>query len=372
MEYVCKKKECTGCCSCYNICPAHCISMQEDEYGYIYPNIDSKKCVGCGLCRKICPSLDKIKLKSPKTVYAAVNKNVKDYKEATSGGIATLFSKMIASKGGVVYGAAVCDEFSVKHIRVTEVQETDRFKGSKYVQSMIGNTFKHVKEDLECDKQVLFIGTPCQVAGLYKFLGKEYKKLYTCDIVCHGVPPYRYLKEHLRTIGVFDKGRYVSFRSKCGYYLAVKNDQKILYQKKNFYDIYYIGFLKGLTCRESCYDCKYAQKKRISNITLGDFWGFNSMNKPFPVEHSDGLSLVMINDDKGKELFNMCRQDMVYQEREIDEALNGNKQLRKPSIKHKNYYKFRAEYKKMGFEKAAKKMLWKERVVYAIIDKINR
>lgn len=370
MKEICNKKDCTGCHACYNICPKKCIKMKTDDYGYLKPYINQELCINCGRCKKVCQSVNKIALNTPIDVYAAINKNAKDYKEATSGGIATIISKHIVSNNGVVYGAAVCDDLNVRHIRAEKIEDIEKLKGSKYVQSEIGDSYAKIEADLKKNKEVLFIGTPCQVAGLYGFFGKKYDKLYTCDIVCHGTPPYKYLKDHLVRLGV-EEGTNLSFRNEYGYYLEIMKDDNIIYSKKNYYDIYCLAFLKGLIAYESCFKCGYASRKRIGDITLGDFLGFND-EKKFIVEHKNGLSMVMLNTEKGERIFRNLADNMFYQKRSIEEAVSGNKQLRMPSKKHKNYDKFRDDYKKYGFEKAAKRALWKERIAYAIIDRIGK
>ncbi len=370
MKEVCDKKSCTGCHACYNICPRGCITMEQDEFGFFSPNIEQKLCINCGKCKRICPAVNNVECHKPIGVYAAINKNSKDYLEATSGGIATLLSREIVSKGGVVYGAACCENLKIKHIRVDNMKDIDKLKGSKYVQSLIEDSYKNILDDLNNAKNVLFVGAPCQVAGLYNFLGRKYEKLLTCDIVCHGTPPLKLLKEHLNHVKIYN-GTNILFRTEKGFYLKVLDGNNSIYQKKNFFDIYYIGFLKGLYYNEVCYDCKYANCERVGDITLGDFWGFNNAHE-FVVKHDNGLSMVMINTEKGKKVFNKLESKMYVQKRTIEEAVAGNKQLRQPSLKHKNYEKFKREYKVYGFEKAAKKALWKERIAYSIIDKISK
>lgn len=372
MDKICDLEKCTACYSCVNTCPKKSVKMQEDALGYLYPVINQKTCIDCGLCQKSCPVLSPLKLKTPANVYAAINKSKDDYETATSGGIATLFSRKILEQNGVVYGAAVCDNIEIKHIRVEKQEDVDKIKGSKYVQSKIGDSFKSIKSDLETGRKVLFVGTPCQVAGLKKFLHRDFEELYTCDIVCHGVPAARLLKEHLNEVTDVNNIESISFRDRDGYYLSVCTDNKVVYRKKNFYDIFCLGFLRGLFCRQACFSCPYAQSERVGDITLGDFWGFDNKKEAFPVKTKDGLSLVMVNTQKGQKLFDNSNHNMIYLKRELEEAVNGNKQLRHPSKKHKNYNKFRDNYLKSGFEKAAKRALWKERIAYAMIDKIGK
>lgn len=370
MKKICERDRCTGCYACVNVCPSKCIEMKANECGYLYPEIFYDKCITCGLCQQTCPAVKKLESELPKHVYAAINKEKYDYETSTSGGIATLFTRKILAERGIVYGAAILENLEVKHIRVECEKDAERIKGSKYVQSSIGDSFAKIKKDLDIGKKVLFVGTPCQVAGLRKYLKREYENLYTCDIVCHGTPPLKMLKDHLRSIISLEKIESISFRDKEGYYLSLYGKkQQLLYRKKNFYDIYYIGFLRGLYLRKSCFSCQYANSKRVGDITLGDFWGFDKEKGMFPVEAKNGLSLVMVNTKKGQMLFEKCKTNMLFIEREIAEAVEGNKQLRHPVKQHRKYERFQKNYMKFGFKRAAKRALWIERIAYALIDR---
>lgn len=171
---ICEREKCTGCFACYNVCPKGAINMVEDIYGYIYPIIDKNKCINCNLCKKVCPSLNKVVKTKPLKCYAVVAKDKKILSKSTSGGIATVLAKKIISENGVVYGAAYIDEkCTVAHIRIESVKDLTKLQGSKYVHSYILGTYKNVKEDLNKSRKVLFIGTPCQIAGLKSFLRKE-------------------------------------------------------------------------------------------------------------------------------------------------------------------------------------------------------
>ena len=185
---ICNKDNCTGCFACYNICPKNAIKMVEDNNGFIYPEIDKEKCVNCKLCEKICPSINKVQYYKKQKCYAMYSKDEKVRVKSTSGGIATTFSINVINSGGVVYGAAYDKNCAVKHIRVTDIDGLKKLQGSKYVHSYINDTYKRVKEDLKNNREVLFIGTPCQVAGLKKFLSRDYDKLILVEIICDGVP----------------------------------------------------------------------------------------------------------------------------------------------------------------------------------------
>ncbi len=372
MEQICNINSCTGCGACSNICPKKCISMAEDKFGFLYPNINNDSCIDCGLCKKICPANADVQFNDPKNVYAAINKSDVDYATSTSGGIATLFSRNIIEKNGVVYGAGFLDGFRVKHLRCETQADVEKIKGSKYVQSITVDMLDALKKDLEDGRNVLFVGTPCQVAGVKSYVKKDYPNLILCDLVCHGVPSSKMLKEHLSGINDIDKAEKVSFRDKQGFYLSVFDKDGVIYRKRNFKDVFYLGFLKSLLYRECCYSCKYAKSQRVSDITLGDFWGFDSEKGKFPSSTSNGLSLVMVNTEKGNGFFEECKDKMIFVQRTAQEAVAGNKQLRFPSVKHRNRNKFVSRYLSKGFKKAAGSALWKERIIYGILDMIGK
>ena len=372
MKEICIKESCTGCHACYNVCPKSCIEMVEDKYGFVYPSINGSKCLDCNLCKFVCPSNHEKNNTKPTKAYAAICKNNYDYNTATSGGIATTFAKKVISNDGVVYGAAFEEDVKLTHIRATDIYSIEKIKGSKYVQSAIGNSYSHVKNDLNKNKTVLFIGTPCQVDGLKCYLNKEYQKLITCDIICHGVPSCKMLKEYFHENNITIENMNVSFRDKDGYYITIKNNGKIEYRKSSYIDIFYLGFIKALFFRESCYYCKYANENRVSDITLGDFWGFDAKKGDFPVSTSNGLSVILVNTEKGEEFLKSSASELVLLERDVQEAINGNKQLRFPSKIHRNYNKFRSLYGSKGFTKAVKKSLRRERIIYGILDKVGK
>lgn len=182
-----EKEKCCGCSACFNTCPKNAIKMVKDKDDFEYPKIDKNKCINCGLCRKVCPVLQNNTIENNICAYAVYNKNEKERLSSSSGGIFVLLAKVILKENGIIYGACLDDDLQVKHIKVDKISDLPKLMGSKYVQSDINNSFRSVKEDLEKNKKVLFTGTPCQVEGLKSYLRKDYKNLYTQDIICHGV-----------------------------------------------------------------------------------------------------------------------------------------------------------------------------------------
>lgn len=365
MEQVCKLENCYGCHACYNVCPKDAISMQEDQYGTVIPMIQQGKCVDCGMCQKVCPALNESKFVTPRQVYAAIAKCREDYKKSTSGGVATVFGKVTLENKGVVYGATINSQLNIKHIRVDRAKDLELLRGSKYAQSFISDTYKGVKKDLLNGKKVLFIGTPCQVDGLLFFLGKIYENLITINIVCHGTPANRLLKENLQKISSKNKCS-ISFRENAGYVLTVQEQDKVIYKKIFYEDPFYLGFMRKVFYRNTCYSCKYAQKQRVGDITIGDFWGFDK-SRPFVSDTPYGLSVVLINTEAGDRFFQQCSDRLYYQERPLEEAVAGNPQLQHPSPRHRNYAKFRRDYLKYGFRKATMKALWLDAMGYRLL-----
>ena len=377
---VVEKEKCTGCYACVNICPKNCIHMEEDENGAIYPVIDKTKCVECNLCKKICPSINKVKTYYPKECFAMYGKNSELIKKSTSGGIATILAKNIIKKDGVVYGASFenNEKGLVQTIRIDNEKEIEKLQGSKYVHSYINKTYSMAKEDLENKKLVLFIGTPCQIAGLKSFLRKEYDNLYTVDLICHGVPPQRYLKDEIKDL-TDENIDGISFRSKEGFILKLYKDSKIVKQISKEESIYYYGFLESLFYRENCYQCLYAKPERCSDITIGDFWGLDKEAEIYKSK-KEGISVVLPISEKGSNLLDELIAEFNFEERPVQEAVNGNSQLQHPSKKPRNYCKLKKLYLKGGLhrikqnvfkKRKIKKKLKNNKLVYYIYKKVK-
>jgi len=312
------KNACTGCEACSNICPVNAIKMLPDNEGFLYPEIDYAKCTNCGLCFKICPanSSDVIErgLSNP-LVYAAWNKNDIIRNQSSSGGIFSLLAEKTIETNGAVFGASFDQDMVVNHILVKNKEDLQKLRGSKYVQSRIGNSYSVAKDLLNKDVHVLFSGTPCQIMGLYAFLQEKPDTLYTCDLICHGVPSPKvladYLKELEKEYGA--KATKISFRDKSSgwsrptFVVEFSNGQKY---KEFFYekDAYGKGFGLNLFLRPSCYICKYSNIPRVSDITLGDFWG---IEKHMPnLDYNKGISIVLLNTEKGVKLFDSIKNEL--------------------------------------------------------------
>lgn len=373
MNHICDKDVCTGCFACYNVCPVHCIDMVEDEYGFVYYDIDEDKCINCGKCIKVCPNNNELEFKAPLIAYAAWNIDSKLRESCTSGGLATTISSKIISMGGIVYGAAYMGNGKVQHIRVTKEIDLYKLKGSKYVHSYLEESFINIREDLRSNRYVVFIGTPCQIAGLKSFLSEDYPKLFLVDLVCHGVPSQKFLQDELVYISNDTDIDSISFRSNDGYLLKLYQNDNLIKEVAMADSLYYSAFMSAVSFRESCYTCKFAQPKRCSDLTIGDFWGLGKEEGcSYSDEMDKGISVALPITDKGIKLLESIKNIMFFDERTVSEAVNGNSQLMYPSIRHKKTELFRKLYLKEGLQVAARKAMSSELRIHYIKSIIKK
>jgi coenzyme F420-reducing hydrogenase beta subunit len=296
-----EKEMCTGCYGCENICPQDCITMEKDYEGFSYPIVNKKSCTNCGLCEKVCPMLHEVELHEQPVAYAAYNKNEKIRMQSSSGGLFTLIAEQIINEEGVVFGVGFDESFNVTHSYVECKEELIRFRGSKYIQSEIGDAYKQAKDFLIQGKKVLFTGTPCQIAGFKFYLGKDYENLICQDIVCQGVPSplawSKYLESRIRKQGNGKQIREITFRSKDEswkqYKLKISFEADNIYQENKSNDKYLRAFMKFISIRPSCFRCKFKGEHRASDITLADFWGIQNVISN--MDDDKGISLVIIN-----------------------------------------------------------------------------
>lgn len=343
--------ECTGCGACSLVCPQKCITMQENRFGEISPRINTKSCTNCGLCSRICPQNNTPPLNSSMACFAAWSKEPSDWIYSASGGVANAFSSYILENQGIVFGCDYDQYGNLMHFCVVDKSNLKRLQSSKYSQSSAYICFHEIKQRLENEEKVLFIGTPCQVAGLLKYLKKDYPSLYTIDLICHGTPPTQYLQEYLRGKHLLPAEK-IRFRGEYDQQFTVWKDNKICYQNSNKDDLYFASFYNNTISRKSCYFCQYAQDKRIADITIGDYWGLGDLYSLS--KYSNRPSLILINTQKGKTLFDSAKENLFFEQREIQEAVSGNGRLKNPPGQNTDALYFRTLYPLFGFSFSAK------------------
>lgn len=305
-----EKKKCCGCFACFNICPKQCINMKKDIEGFLYPEVNLLKCINCGLCSKVCPFIHESEEKkgTPLAAFAAKSLDEELRKNSSSGGIFSELASIVLNNDGVVYGCSMAENCKTAiHERITNIQYLSKLRGSKYFQSTIGNTYQMVKTDLEYGKIVLFSGVPCQINGLRLFLGRDYDKLLTIEVICHGVPsPKLWEKyvEYLESINN-DLVEEINFRNKKRgwktFGLSYLSNGKYHFNTLHN-DPFLLMFLRNYCLRPSCYSCNVKKNKSMADITLADFWGVENCVKNF--DDDLGCSLVLIHTKKAFSLFN--------------------------------------------------------------------
>lgn len=355
---LCKEK-CTGCGACKDICPVRAIDLVADSEGFLYPLTDAVKCIQCGKCDKICPVQAERKNSGNDIIaYAARTKNEEVLLNSSSGGIFTEFATYIIKEGGVVFGAAFDKNFKLIHIGIDNMDDLDQLRGSKYVQSEIGDSYIRAREYLDAGRLVLFTGTPCQIGGLHSFLGRQYDNLYTQDLICHGVPSPMIWQKYIeyreskaasslrRTFFRHKKNGWKMFSvqfefSNCTEYIQTIRD-----------DLYMCSFLQNLSLRPSCYNCAFKTQKRQCDISLADFWGVDKIHPE--MDDDKGTSLIVIHSDKGKQLFESIKENLLYLETDLSEALKYNSAMTSSVPKNERRSDFIRTTAAHGFSKSKK------------------
>ena len=350
---------CTGCSACYSVCGKSAITMTENSEGFLYPQIDASKCVDCKKCEKVCPVLNPIAAeKTLKLPYAFINNNEAIRYNSSSGGVFTALAEKIIRRGGKIFGVKYDDDFNVVHGFVDKEEDLERFRGSKYTQSAINESFTKCKEFLGNGIEVLFSGTPCQIGGLKAFLNKDYDNLITVDLICHGVPSrllwHKYVKYRESLAGA--KATRTSFRrkndgwKKFSLWFAFANHNE--YCQPLTKDPYMQMFLKNVCLRKSCYDCKFKTVDRQSDITMADFWGIQ--NEYPELDDDKGVSFVVVNSEKGKVLFDSI-ENGIKKSVSLESGLKHNLSMIKSCKMPDNRKTFFTDLEVLSFEKMVKK-----------------
>ena len=328
-----EKHECTGCGACHNSCPKGAISMQYDPEGFLFPAIDKEKCINCGICIKRCPlnALQYTNNDNPPCYAVIANDEIR--KQSASGGAFGVLANFILEQQGMVCGAAWDKEYKVEHILISSTDDLYKIQGTKYLQSNTSKIYTEIRKNLENNnKPILFVGTPCQVAGLKAYLNKEYENLYTVDLICHGVPSpgiwQKYLKENFNK----DKIQNIIFRNKkygWNQSLEIKTGD-ITYKGRPPQDIFYETFFILMNTRKSCGDCKFAKLPRQGDLTIADAWECDK-----DMNDNKGTSEVLINSDKGSYLFEQVKNNFQkYKDFSIEQAKKGNRAITQSFSSH--------------------------------------
>lgn len=391
-EQLCGDKEqCCGCAACYNACIKQAIMFKPDLNGFYYPFIDSSKCIDCGKCLRVCNYKSEKCGYSHKICYAGASKEESVLDSSSSGGVFATLAISFMKSQGVIYGCSlkkINGRFVALHTRISELSELSVLQGSKYVQSYIGSTYKDAKKDLDDGKLVMFVATPCQIAGLKKFLqGKSYDNLYCVDIICHGVPSITFFQSY---IAYLEKKKNVKiddfvFRDKkygwsvWGSAIIKKHSKKSKMLQNRHNSAYYHYFLSGDIYRESCYSCKYASSKRIGDITIGDFWGVEIeypsylFDKGGDFKRDKGISCVLVNSDHGLKMIENYGKKINLLPANFDKIRAHNGQLNKPVAKSNDKDIIMSLFIKGGYsevDKMFRRKLGFKKYIYYIWDMI--
>ena len=325
------KDECCGCSACQAVCPADAITMKRDSEGFLYPVINEELCVRCGKCTTVCPfsadsrekhsSCKADRFPEPAT-YAVWHRDLSVRMASRSGGIFTALSDAVLSEGGVIYGCVLTDRLEAVHIRAENAQDRDRMRGSKYIQSNMMRNFRAVKKDLEAGRKVLFSGTSCQIAGLRRFLHKEYDSLLCVDVVCHGVPSPLVWKKYLKWQENVNGAKTVSadFRNKKDFGWKDHVESLFLSDGRQVDSrVFTTMFYGHCILRPCCYKCPYKDVMHPGDITIADYWGIEKAAPSF--FDNRGTSLVLVNTPKGEEVFQDVKSRLSFCETRIEDSM---------------------------------------------------
>ena len=357
MENVINENYCSGCAACYKVCPKSAIKMVENNEGFYYPEMDEKKCIECGLCKKKCPAKKNAQSENCQLCFAAYAQDKNILNSSSSGGVASVLAKIILEKNGIVIGAYMDENNHVNHISISKKEDISKIQGTKYMQSNIKNAYSIIKENI-ADKIVLFIGTPCQVAGI-KTMFKS-KNLICVDLICHGVISRKVFKKYIEEIED-NSGENVTkfnFREKKvgwkqGSISFNLGKTKVIEQASDNY--YMKTFLEDIALRESCYECSYKHKNSFADITIGDFWGIEKI-KP-KLKNVNGVSAVIINSVLGENIFNEAKKYLYAEQTTYAEILQNNKSLENSAKRPRNRSKYYNYLQKNSIKRAYQKSM---------------
>lgn len=363
MPTLANKSDCTGCTSCISVCPTKCIQMIENEYGFFYPEVDNEKCIGCMQCTRSCPICSNISSSQSKIeAFAAFSNNNELREKSSSGGIFSEVASIILNQDGAVFGAAYDDKYRVHHICIETLDELYKLRGAKYAQSNLQDIFPKIKDYLLKDRYVLFVGTPCQVVGLKNFLKEDYSHLFCIDFICHGVSSPLIWEKYVQYRSLLDNnGKLpltINMRSKKSGWSHYEYSNEFIYDKcswncKSKNSLYMKLFVGDYINRLSCSNCHVKGYNRLSDITLGDFWGIWNI---FPeMDDNKGTSVVLLHSQKAKNLFSSIRDKVTYKPVTLDQVSYMNKSILESSMPNQEREKYMQIAIKGDFDKLEEK-----------------
>lgn len=334
MANLAERSICIGCTACVSICSKCCIEITEDENGFGYPElVHSTVCVECGLCEQVCPVLkgDSSNMEEP-VAYVAMTCDNDLRMESSSGGIFSELSKKMIAQGGVVYGAAYDNQFEVKHYCIDNVDDLWKLRGAKYAESDLGTSFSDILDRLKKGQKVLFSGTPCQVAGLKSFIRKDFDNLICVDFVCHGVPSPMVWKSYIEYRTKQDNDGEmpveINLRSKTTGWSKYQYSNVFKYENGKEHSVlssqslFMQLFVGDYISRSSCENCKFKGYNRVSDFTLGDFWGIWDIDPE--MDDNKGTSVVLVHSEKGKVLWSEISDNIRFKEVSLEKASQQN------------------------------------------------
>lgn len=357
------KEQCCACAACINICPQHCISFVQDQYGMIHSSVDENRCIHCGLCVKVCPYYEKGELKHPIQCLAAYRKSTKEMMDCASGGIAYSLYKKFISDGFYVAGVLFNQDYKAVFKITNKKEDIYRFQGSKYVQADISELYKDLEILLQNGKKILIIALPCQIAAIKNFISNKrlsVTQIVFVDLLCHGVSPGKYLDEELTYLVQKYKWKTIkkiSFRSNYKYrdfnltiFAETIKRRKRVYCASSNVDEYFWGFLSGVSLCESCYDCAFSKVDRISDITIGDYINIGT-NARYPQYNGKkkNVSIILCNTEKGMDVIYSLGKELNIFERPLEEAVDQCSALNEPCAQPEFRKKFLDRYLEGGY-----------------------
>lgn len=360
MSSIVLPEHCTACNLCVSVCPKNCVSLKRKSDGTLVAEKDDAVCINCGLCEKLCPSLSAPAYNQVREAYAAWSKDEEVFRNSASGGIAAEIYKMALSEGWGIVGCKLDTDLVARYYLTENADDIKAFQNSKYVQSHPGNIYQKVKKAAIAGKRVLFIGLPCHVAALDNYSRKNgfRDQLVLVDIVCHGTPPSEYLFSHIKSITrskvliadqcYFRDPHYGTER----FVFSIYNAGQLIYKSPTRNDLYTYGYHHMLTYRDCCYNCHYAKRERIGDVTLCDYTGLGS-KAPWVDKHRF-ISCVLINSERGRLIINKISDRIVLYNRPVDEPLEADSMFNHPSQKKPQVIPFKEVYsKEQDYDKAA-------------------